>query len=327
MATKLYSWQTDVWQQWQQLIQSDRLPHAILCAMPEGTGREALVQHFADTLLCLTQGIEPCGFCHSCELIKSQTHPDLHWIKPEADAKSISVEQIRQCNSWALESSQFNAKRVIIIDPAEKMTESAANALLKTLEAPPKNCQFVLLADSPHQLLPTIRSRCQVWHQAKVDAESIRTWLKESEGLSISMQSIALNDSLPLAVKSFYQDKKQAQHKQLLSDFERCVHSNFCFSADVVSTLLKLENEGLTWLSYLLADIHKRQMGIMQPWVHCDEASVIEALAMMIPSDVIYKQYVTLNRLQDQLKHFPGLNKELLLTQWLFEFTGELSVH
>ncbi|MGN2612263.1 DNA polymerase III subunit delta' [Aliivibrio fischeri] len=327
MATKLYPWQENLWQQWQKLIQADRLPHAILCAMPVGAGREALVQYFADTLLCLTQGIEPCGFCHSCELIKSQTHPDLHWIKPETEGKSISVEQIRQCNSWALESSQFNAKRVIIIDPAEKMTESAANALLKTLEAPPKNCQFVLLADSPHQLLPTIRSRCQVWHQSKIDAESITIWLKETENLSVSMQSIALNDSHPLAVKSFYQDKKQALHKQLLSDFESCVKSDFCQTADVVKTVLKLESEGLTWLSYLLADIQKRQMGVMQPWVHCDEIKLIESLAKTLSSNVVYKQYIALNSLQEQLDSFPGLNKELLLTQWMFEFTGELSVN
>ncbi|MDD9154661.1 DNA polymerase III subunit delta' [Aliivibrio sp. S4TY2] len=323
MATKLYPWQEDIWHQWQQLIANDRLPHAILCAMPEGTGRDKLVQYFSDTLLCLTQGTEPCGFCHSCDLIQSGNHPDLHWIKPEVEGKSISVEQIRQCNSWALESSQFNAKRMIIIEPAEKMTESAANALLKTLEAPPKNCQFVLLASSLHHLLPTIRSRCQTWQQPVISAEVITQWLLETEELTVNTQSIILNRYLPLAVKSFYQDKKQVSHQQLLSHFSVCVQSSFCNTADVVKTLLKLEDEGLCWLSYLLSDIQKRQLGIVTDWIHCDEKETVERLAKSISSNLIYKQYLSLNALRQQLNDHPGLNKELLLTQWLFEFIGE----
>lgn len=323
MATKLYPWQQGVWQQWQQLIATDRLPHAILCAMPDGAGRDALVQYFADTLLCLTQGTEPCGFCHSCGLVESGNHPDLHWIRPEVEGKSISVDQIRQCNSWALESSQFNAKRMIIIEPAEKMTESAANALLKTLEAPPKNCQFVLLANSPHHLLPTIRSRCQVWLQPVISAEVIAEWLAETEKLTVSPQSIGLNNYLPLAVKSFYQDKKQASHQQLLSYFTACVGSSFCATSDVVKSLIKLEDEGLCWLSYLLSDIQKRQLGVVTGWVHCDEQESIERLAKSIPTNIVYKQYLSLNELRQQLNAHPGLNKELLLTQWLFEFIGE----
>ncbi len=323
MATKLYPWQQDVWQQWQQLIATDRLPHAILCAMPDGMGRDVLVQYFSDTLLCLTQGTEPCGFCHSCGLVESGNHPDLHWIRPEVEGKSISVDQIRQCNLWALESSQFNAKRMIIIEPAEKMTESAANALLKTLEAPPKNCQFVLLANSPHHLLPTIRSRCQVWQQPEISSEVIEAWLGETEKLKVSKQSITLNGYLPLAVKSFYQDKKQAAHQQLLSYFDACVNSSFCHTSEVVKSLIKLDDEGLCWLSYLLSDIQKRQLGIITDWVHCDEKEIIERLAIRIPANTIYKQYLSLNALRQQLNAHSGLNKELLLTQWLFEFIGE----
>ncbi|OCH12759.1 DNA polymerase III subunit delta' [Aliivibrio sp. 1S165] len=323
MVTKLYPWQKNVWQQWQQLIVNDRLPHAILCAMPDGTGRDALVQYLSNTLLCLTQGIEPCGFCHSCDLVESGNHPDLHWIRPEIEGKSISVDQIRQCNSWALESSQFNAKRMIVIEPAEKMTESAANALLKTLEAPPKNCQFVLLAESPHHLLPTIRSRCQVWYQPEISGEVIEQWLGETEKLKVSKQSITLNGYLPLAVKSFYQDKKQSAHQLLLSSFDNCVKSSFCYTSDVVKSLIKLEDEGLCWLSYLLSDIHKRQLGIMTTWVHCDEKETIERLAVSISVDTVYKQYLSLNTLRQQINVHSGLNKELLLTQWLLEFIGE----
>lgn len=323
MAIKLYPWQQGVWHQWQQLIQQDRLPHAFLCAMPDGTGRDALVQYFADTLLCLTQGVEPCGFCHSCELVESQTHPDLHWVMPEIEGKSISVEQIRQCNSWALESSQFNAKRLIIIEPAERMTESAANALLKTLEAPPKNCQFVLLTDSAHQLLPTIRSRCQIWHQPVIQAEDILQWLKETDKIEASHQAIALNDSLPLLVQSFYTNKKNTEHQALLLAFEQCVASNFCHTTPVINALIKLESIGMAWLGYLLSDIQKRQMGVMASWVHSDNTALIETLANKLSVNVVYKQYIELNLLRQQLIAQPGLNKELLLTQWLLEFIGE----
>ncbi len=323
METKLYPWQYGIWHQWQQLINTDRLPHAILCVMQKSTGRDNLAQHLAATLLCLTHADEPCGFCHSCDLIQSGNHPDLHWIKPEVEGKSISVDQIRQCNMWALESSQFNAKRIIIIDPAEKMTESAANALLKTLEAPPKNCQFVLLADSQHHILPTIRSRCQVWQQPSISAEEIIHWFAQTEQLNVSTQSIVLNRYLPLAIKSFYQEKKQSSHQQLISNFKLCAESCFFDTSSLVNILIKLENDGLCWLGYLLSDIQKQQLGVTTDWVHNEERKIVEQLAVIIPINTVYQQYLSLNKLRQQLNDHPGLNKELLLTQWLFNFTGE----
>ncbi|WP_023603836.1 DNA polymerase III subunit delta' [Aliivibrio logei] len=322
MATKLYPWQKEVWSQWQQLIENDRLPHAILCAMPDGVGRDRLAQYFADTLVCLTQGTEPCGFCHSCGLLESGNHPDLHWIRPEVEGKSISVDQIRQCNQWALESSQFNAKRVIIIDPAEKMTESAANALLKTLEAPPKNCHFVLLASSPHKLLPTVRSRCQVWHQPSIPAPIIRDWLMETEQLDVTQQSIIINAYSPLLVRGYYQEKKVSLHKQLLAEFTVYADSYFSNISGILPLLVKLGDEGLCWLSYLLSDIQKVQLGVGTNLVHCDELTYVQKHAIKLNADLVYKQYLSLNELRQQLNSHPGLNKDLLITQWLFEFIG-----
>ena len=108
--------------------------------------------------MCQNDHSEPCGFCHSCDLLKSESHPDVHYLLPEKDKKALSVDQIRQANKWAQESSQFGRYRIIVIPNAETMNASASNALLKTLEEPPKQCLFILSTENAKLLLPTIRS-------------------------------------------------------------------------------------------------------------------------------------------------------------------------
>ncbi|MCV5746812.1 hypothetical protein OFN42_42035, partial [Escherichia coli] len=78
----------------------------------KGLAVEKLVEFFSHALLCQNYSSEACGFCHSCQLTKSQSHPDLHWIRPEKEGKAITVDQIRACNRLAHESSQLNGYRL-----------------------------------------------------------------------------------------------------------------------------------------------------------------------------------------------------------------------
>ncbi len=162
----LYPWQQSLWQSWQLLLGQGRLHHAILLLAVRGSGREVLTQQLAQTVLCQNCDTEPCGVCHSCKLFAAKTHPDFHIIAPLQEGKQIGVDAIRQCNRWAVETSQLAGQRVIMIEHADALGEAAANALLKTLEEPPSGCQFILTAQSLDSLLPTVNSRCNKWRLA-----------------------------------------------------------------------------------------------------------------------------------------------------------------
>ena len=106
-------------------------------------------------------------------------HPDFHWVEPAEGKVSLSVDQIRSiCGKLALTSHGPGAK-VAIVYPAEAMTLSAANALLKTLEEPTARTYLILVSHQPGRLPATIRSRCQTYAVARPGTASAVAWLNE----------------------------------------------------------------------------------------------------------------------------------------------------
>jgi DNA polymerase-3 subunit delta' len=88
-------------------------------------------------------------------------HPDLHWLRPPEDKKSILIEQVRELVAYLSLTSHGGHGKVAILEPASSMTGNAANSLLKTLEEPPGDALLILVADRPGRLPATIRSRCR----------------------------------------------------------------------------------------------------------------------------------------------------------------------
>ncbi|WP_337288979.1 DNA polymerase III subunit delta', partial [Candidatus Methylomirabilis sp.] len=111
---------------------------------------------------CNVQGAgfnDGCGDCRVCRNIANGLHPDVQVIEP--DGATVKIEQIRTLEADAA-LVPYEAKwKIFILDRAERMTEQAANALLKTLEEPARGTVFILLASTVSALLPTIVSRCQ----------------------------------------------------------------------------------------------------------------------------------------------------------------------
>jgi len=135
------------------------LHHAILCHGPSSQTLREVALSIAKTLNCLngTEGDD----CTSCQRIERRTHPDVHFIEVGGERKMISVEQIREIVAAATMRPYEGRNKVFIIDPANALSVSGSNSLLKTLEEPADDTTFILLTRSPDLLLPTIRSRCQ----------------------------------------------------------------------------------------------------------------------------------------------------------------------
>ena len=120
----------------------------------------------------------PCGECESCRLSEAGSHPDRIDVTVEKDRREIVVDQIRDLIHSIGLTARFGRCKVAIVDPAEAMNRHAANTLLKTLEEPPGETVFVLVSSNHAQLLPTIRSRCQMMDFPAADPDIALDWLR-----------------------------------------------------------------------------------------------------------------------------------------------------
>lgn len=144
--------------------------HAYLISGPAGIGKRTLARLIAQHLLCTAEGgNKPCGVCPSCMQVRDGNHPDVLDVRvggplcPSEDMKKkdITVGQMRNVVREVGQHSFVGGCKVVIVEEAEKMNRSAANAFLKTLEEPPAGTVFLLLSDKPEMLLDTIVSRCR----------------------------------------------------------------------------------------------------------------------------------------------------------------------
>lgn len=137
-----------------------RLHHAYLFVGPSGVGKKTIGLNLAKAIHCSAATADFCGKCADCARIQDGNHPDVRFIEPLAGKKEISIQQIRELEKYLNFRSFSGNRKIVILDPVTLMNLSAQNALLKTLEEPPKDSLLVLIAPSVGELLPTLRSRC-----------------------------------------------------------------------------------------------------------------------------------------------------------------------
>jgi len=138
---------------------SRAVSHAYLYHGPEGLGKSEGALWFAAGLLCPQGEGIPCEICPVCSRVTAHAHPDVHEIG--TPGTRIGIEEIRALRKAVGLRPFEGAVKVVIVHQAHLMTSQAANALLKSLEEPPEDAVFILTADSPQSLLPTVLSRCQ----------------------------------------------------------------------------------------------------------------------------------------------------------------------
>ncbi|MBI2885338.1 MAG: DNA polymerase III subunit delta' [Candidatus Omnitrophica bacterium] len=172
-------------------VQRKRLASAYLLIGPEGIGKRALALELAKTLNCERASDDACDQCGPCRRIAKGSHPDVHMVSPQGNAQTIRIDDVRAVlHRVALRPFQARHS-VAVLDGVERLTEEAANSLLKALEEPPAHATWVLLTPQPANVLPTILSRCQAVRCRRLPASLIESWLASEQGCPAEMAAAA----------------------------------------------------------------------------------------------------------------------------------------
>jgi len=156
-------------------LATGKLSHAYLFYGIDGSGMKDAALALVEAIFC--NGTDGCGECPSCRKVAGLRHPDLHHVQP--DGAFIKIDQIRELQK-ELSYRPFEApKKACIIEEADKMNISAANAFLKTLEEPSGDAILILMTTHVDAVLPTILSRCQQLRFPSLPTETIASQLRE----------------------------------------------------------------------------------------------------------------------------------------------------
>lgn len=237
-------------------IDNNKLSHAYIFYGPPHIGKTTVAQYFAANLMC--DSGKACGRCVNCKQILKRIHPDVYWISTtfgtEVVKGKIGIDCIRQViNVLSLEP--FSARfKFAIIERAENLTNQAANAFLKFLEEAPSKTIIILITRNFYQILPTLRSRCQILRFSLPPEKEIIRFLKTK--FKLDLETIERILALSLSIPGLAIDL--AQNPESLIDYEKKLDKVISFlSAHSFEDRLRLANQAMgsnfADLSHLLA--------------------------------------------------------------------------
>jgi DNA polymerase-3 subunit delta' len=165
---------------------TQEMTHAWIFTGPPGSGRSSAAIAFAQSLICPQGG---CATCNECRSAKTHAHPDVEIMTTEG--LSIKIEEVRELltrTSWA---PSMGGWRIVVMEDADRLTESAANALLKAIEEPGTRTVWLLCAPTLHDILPTIRSRCRHIQLRTPTTSAVSAFLQRRDHIAPAMADFA----------------------------------------------------------------------------------------------------------------------------------------
>ncbi len=183
-------------------LQTGSVAHAYLFSGPRGIGKTKTAIKFAKVI---------------ADIDDPQIHPDFQIIK--SFGSNISIDQVRQLESWVTLKASRAKNKVVVIEDIERMSEEAANALLKTLEEPVQNVVFIITTSNINALLPTVISRCRQIKFKPIDSTSLRNYLSQ-KGYQQEKIELAANLSQGVFAEaiSFIENDKEWQLRKAVLD-------------------------------------------------------------------------------------------------------------
>ena len=194
---QLKAWQPDQFDRFVRILEQDQLNHVYLFS--GFFGSLEMAQFLAKGLFCTDKvGVLPCEKCRNCKLIEQGEFPDVTLIKPVNQV--IKTERIRELVGQFSQAGIESQQQVFIIDQAEKMHPNAANSLLKVIEEPQSEVYIFFLTSDEEKMLPTIRSRTQIFH-----------FKKQEEQLILLLEQMGLVKKKATLLAQFSQSRAEAE--------------------------------------------------------------------------------------------------------------------
>jgi DNA polymerase-3 subunit delta' len=363
--SEIYPWNLELWEQFCTLRKAASLPHALLLTGPSGIGKKALAAAMAKSLLCESRAANgsACGHCVSCRWFEAGNHPDMRLIRPaivaaregnenelaESDesikttsaetrsgdkklSKEITIAQVRALADFSALTASRAGIRIALIYPAEAMNVSAANALLKTLEEPSGQFHFFLVADAPHWLLPTLRSRCRIWPVPAPDRSTALQWLKQRK-VSAAENKLAALSGAPLTTLEWEDTRYWKIQELLLNALSQPMQIDIPDLAKQLESAIKLnEKENpigagyaldlplvLSWLQRWVLDIVFCHFGVPVRY-YPGYKKGIERAKVSAEAGAWLRYWQWLNRVAQDASH--PLNLPLFLEDCLLRYPG-----
>ena len=179
---------TEILQTLLKSIQNKTLNPALLFYGPPSIGKKLIAFKIVQSLLC--SSFPSCKNCQVCRQVENKQHPALLFIQPEG--LSIKIEVISKIRSF-ISLQSFSSYRIVLIDQAHTMNHQTQNALLKSVEEPPKGVHFILICDQISKLLPTIRSRTQLIRFKSLSLQEMKKILPEEKEWKLKASRGQLN--------------------------------------------------------------------------------------------------------------------------------------
>tara|TARA_R110000744_G_scaffold109500_1_gene206896 strand:+ start:8513 stop:9505 length:993 start_codon:yes stop_codon:yes gene_type:complete len=319
------TWLLALQQQLSRQIREKKLPHALLISGVDGAGQQDIAQWLIKVLLChsvkqdlndnlsqLSKNestetpsiLQACGFCKTCKLYAKDSYPD--HLTVVSDKKTIGVELIRSLSHFFEKTAHIGLVKTALVNHADTMTISAANALLKTLEEPTADSFIILTTHSSDLLLPTIISRC---HEFEIRPPVGKALLVEygQQGddafVNLSHLSELSDDSTAIAFVTFRDKVKD----YLFAHQHR---------ADILAILVE-HHDGFRWLEKVLVNLMRQQWG----W---PTAGSVDEQVNVINKQQLWHVYNLVQVANGQLKTLVQINRQFLSEKLLADISAVL---
>lgn len=330
------TWLFALQQQLSRQIRENKLPHALLFSGVDGAGQEDIAHWLINVLLCqdlkqdLPQNIppeteenlsqvspvskvseettnvqpfifQPCGYCKTCKLFANGSYPDHLTIVN--DKNTIGVDAIRKLSQFFEKTAHIGIAKTALVNHADTMTVSAANALLKTLEEPTSQSFIMLTTHSSDVLLPTIISRCQKFEiRPPVGKKLLAEYKKQGNDAFVNLSHLSeLTDEATAVAFTAFRDK--------VKDY-LCAHQH---RAEIL-TLLVERHDGFRWLEKILVNLMRNQWGWPTAGHENQQASVIN-------KQQLWQVYNLVQAANIKLKTLVQVNRQFLSEKLLADIS------
>lgn len=320
----MYAWHSDNWLQVSRYLKDKRLAHALLLSGPAAIGKLEFCMSFIQRLNCTNPTLDDyaCGECKDCRLFMANIHPDVRLINANEDeldknkVEQIKVDDVREINLFMTLSRQQGNYKIVCINHAETMNVNAANALLKTLEEPPQNALLFLISHRADTLLPTIKSRCQIWKFNLPEEAQSLAWLEQQDD-NVDWQNLlkVAGHKPKLAL-----DLHQSGLGENRLDFYRDVHQLFHGKINITKVSIKHQDTSLErlvgWQQAWCADLIRCHYG-NEP-VTLENPDIRRSLHSLVGRVDLHLLYRFMDKLIE-LRRFSSapLNKRLFIEDML----------